>query len=114
MSTAQGYSDHHIIKAIYNKSPFTQYIAQFCSFSILNLAYKGLLISVSRATVAFESLPYQGLRASCLAQSHPSSLCILCVKVRVWWDLLEDGHQRLSHKPPMQTLFKKQKYITYV
>lgn len=55
----------------------------------------------------FESLPYQELRVSCLAQSHLSSLGILCVKVRVWWDLPEDGHQRLSHRPPKQTLVGK-------
>lgn len=52
----------------------------------------------------FESLPYQVPRASCLAQSRLSSPCILCVGVRVWWDLLEDGRQLLSRKPPMQTL----------
>ena len=58
-------------------------------------------------SVVFESLPYQELRVSCLAQSHLSSLCIPCVKVQVWWDLPEDGHQLLSHTPPMQTLVEK-------
>ena len=56
-----------------------------------------------------EFLPYQELRVSCLAQSHLSSLGILCVKVQVWWDLPEDGHQRLSHMPPKQTLVEKKK-----
>ena len=62
-------------------------------------------------SVVFESLPYQELRVSCLAQSHLSSLCIPCVKVQVWWDLPEDGHQLLSHTPPMQTLVEKQKKL---
>ena len=59
------------------------------------------------ASVVFESIPYKELRVSCLDQSHLSSLCILCVKVQVWWDLPEDGHQLLSHTPPMQTLVEK-------
>ena len=60
--------------------------------------------------VVFEFLPYPKLRVSCLAQSHLSSLCIPCVKVQVWWGLPEDGHQLLSHKPPMQTLVEKNNY----
>ena len=87
-------------------STFTQYIAHFFGFSILNLKNEHLPKSASRATVSvvFESLPYQELRVSCPAQSHLSLLCIPCVKVQVWWDLPEDGHQLLSHMPPMQTL----------
>ena len=60
--------------------------------------------AASKSPAMSESLPYQVLRASCLAQSRLSSPYILCVRVQVWWDLLEDGRQLLSHKLPMQTL----------
>ena len=77
----------------------------------MNLANKGLPASPSRDSVVLKSLPYQELRVSCLAQSHLSLLCIPCVKVRVWWDLPEDGHQLLSRMPPMQTLVEKNKQL---
>lgn len=123
-SAAEGYSDlnvfvrkpngHSLTKKAIKLSTFTVYCTVFQLFNPEPGKQGFTEISFycrAFVSVVFESLPYPKLIVSCPAQSHLSSLCIPCVKVQVWWDLPEDGHQLLSHTPPMQTLVEKKQLL---